>query len=128
LEYRQRIEVAARGSEMNTKITEPGSKIAEKLDTNSDGILSDQELHDLKMQERLMRLNDEDAKRDQQRYMVWFSAISVTVYIAILMTPIVPLERVDMLQSVGTTWLISNMGIIGAFIGFNAIKKNGNGK
>ena len=111
-----------------TKTTEPGSKLAEELDKNSDGVLSDQELHDLKMQERMMRLADEDAKRDQQRYMVWFSAISVTVYIAILMTPIVPLERVDMLQSVGTTWLISNMGIVGAFIGFNAIKKNGHGK
>ena len=111
-----------------TKTTEPGSKLAEELDKNSDGVLSDQELHDLKMQERMMRLADEDAKRDQQRYMVWFSAISVTVYIAILMTPIVPLERGDMLQSVGTTWLISNMGIVGAFIGFNAIKKNGNGK
>ena len=53
-----------------TKTTEPGSQLAEQLDKNSDGVLSDQELHDLKMQERMMRLADEDAKRDQQRYMV----------------------------------------------------------
>ena len=76
----------------------------------------------------MIRLVNQYKKEDQQRYMVWFSALAVTAYIAILMTPIVPLERLNHLSSIGSTWVISNMGIIGAFIASNAfIKKNGNG-
>ena len=94
----------------------------EKLDTNDDGIITDDEL---KMKERLMRLENNDKKEDQQRYMVWFSAVSVTVFIIILMLPIVPLDRVDHLSNIAQTWVISNMGIIGAFIASNALKQNG---
>ena len=105
---------------------EKGSALAEKLDTNGDGIVTDQELM---MKERMVRLENQDKKEDQQRYMVWFSALAVTAYIIVLMTPIVPLERLDHLSSIGSTWVISNMGIIGAFIASNAfVKKNGNGE
>ena len=111
---------------MNQKTLEKGSVLAEKLDTNGDGVVTDQELM---MKERMVRLENQDKKEDQQRYMVWFSAIGVTAYIVILMTPIVPLERLDHLSSIGSTWVISNMGIIGAFIASNAfVKKNGNGE
>ena len=75
------------------------------------------------MKERLVRLENQDKKEDQQRYMVWFSALSVTVFIVVLMLPVVPLERVDHLSSIASTWVISNMGIIGAFISSNAFKK-----
>ena len=75
------------------------------------------------MKERLVRLENQDKKEDQQRYMVWFSALSVTVFIVVLMLPVVPLERVDHLSSIASTWVISNMGIIGAFIASNAFKK-----
>ena len=111
---------------MNQKTLEKGSILAEKLDTNGDGVVTDQELM---MKERMVRLENQDKKEDQQRYMVWFSALAVTVYIIVLMTPIVPLERLDHLSSIGSTWVISNMGIIGAFIASNAfVKKNGNGE
>tara|TARA_B100001057_G_scaffold315622_1_gene315748 strand:- start:7741 stop:8079 length:339 start_codon:yes stop_codon:yes gene_type:complete len=111
---------------MSQKVLEKGSPLAEKLDTNGDGIITDKELM---MKERMVRLENQDKKEDQQRYMVWFSALAVTAYIIVLMTPIVPLERLDHLSSIGSTWVISNMGIIGAFIASNAfIKKNGNGE
>ena len=97
----------------------------ENADTNGDGVVTDEEL---RLRERMIRLENQDKKEDQQRYMVWFSALAVTAYIAILMTPIVPLERLNHLSSIGSTWGISNMGIIGAFIASNAfVKKNGNG-
>ena len=97
----------------------------ENADTNGDGVVTDEEL---RLRERMIRLENQDKKEDQQRYMVWFSALGVTAYIAILMTPIVPLERLNHLSSIGSTWVISNMGIIGAFIASNAfVKKNGNG-
>jgi hypothetical protein len=111
---------------MSQKVLEKGSPLAEKLDANGDGIITDKELM---MKERMVRLENQDKKEDQQRYMVWFSALAVTAYIIVLMTPIVPLERLDHLSSIGSTWVISNMGIIGAFIASNAfVKKNGNGE
>ena len=58
--------------------------------------------------------------------MVWVSAISVTIYIGILMTDLVSIERLDHLSSIGNTWVLSNMGVIGAFLASNAFgKKNG---
>ncbi len=109
---------------MKQKKLEKGS-VWEKADTNGDGVVTDQEMA---MRERMVLLENRDKKEDQQRYMVWFSAISVTAFIIILMLPIVPLDRLDMLSSIASTWVISNMGIIGAFIASNAFKKNGETK
>ena len=83
---------------------------------------------ELEIEEKKLRLENNNAKEDQQRYMVWFSAVSVTVYIGVLMTDLVSLERLDHLSSIGNTWVLSNMGIIGAFIASNVFIKNGNGK
>jgi|TARA_R100001443_G_scaffold25191_3_gene37868 hypothetical protein len=108
------------------KKLQKGSILAEELDTNGDGVVTDQELM---LKERMMRLENQDKKEDQQRYMVWFSAISVTLFIVVLMLPVVPLDRVDHLSSIASTWVISNMGIIGAFIAGNAFsRKSGGGK
>ena len=108
------------------KKLQKGAILAEELDTNGDGVVTDQELM---LKERMMRLENQDKKEDQQRYMVWFSAISVTLFIVVLMLPVVPLDRVDHLSSIASTWVISNMGIIGAFIAGNAFsRKSGGGK
>ena len=108
------------------KKLQKGSILAEELDTNGDGVVTDQELM---LKERMMRLENQDKKEDQQRYMVWFSAISVTLFIVVLMLPVVPLDRVDHLSSIASTWVRSNMGIIGAFIAGNAFsRKSGGGK
>ena len=87
-----------------------------------------EELEELEVEEKKLRLENNNAKEDQQRYMVWFSAVSVTIYIGVLMTDLVSLERLDHLSSIGNTWVLSNMGIIGAFIASNVFLKNGNGK
>ena len=102
-----------------SKKLEKGS-VYEKLDTNGDGIVSDKEF-DIK--QKLVLLENEDKKQDQQRYLVWFSALSVTVFIVVLMTPIIPMERIDHLSGIAEIWVLSNMGVIGSFIGFNQINK-----
>ena len=66
---------------------------------------------------------NEDKKQDQQRYLVWFSALSVTAFIIVLMTPLIPMERIDHLSGIAEIWVLSNMGVIGSFIGFNQIAK-----
>jgi nicotinamide riboside transporter PnuC len=90
------------------------------LDANGDGVVSDQEFE---MKQKLVLLENEDKKQDQQRYLVWFSALSVTVFIVVLMTPLIPMERIDHLSGIAEIWVLSNMGVIGSFIGFNQIAK-----
>ena len=106
---------------MTQKKLQKGS-VWEKADANGDNIITDSEIA---LRERMIRIENQDKKEDQQRYMVWFSAISVTAFIIVLMLPVVPLDRLNMLSSIASTWVISNMGIIGAFIASNAFKKNG---
>ena len=100
------------------KTLQKDSKYA-KADTNGDGIVSDKELE---IRERMVLLEN----RDKKRHLVWFSAITVTVFIIVLMTPVVPIDRIDHLSGIGEIWILSNMGIIGSFIGFNQLAKRGN--
>ena len=106
---------------MTQKKFEKGSKIAESLDTNGDNLITDQEFL---LKERSIFLENEDKKQDQQRYLVWFSALTVTIFIVVLMTPIIPIERIDHLSGIAEIWVLSNMGVIGSFIGFNQINNN----
>ena len=88
------------------------------LDTDGDGVVSDQEFE---MKQKLVLLENEDKKQDQQRYLVWFSALSVTAFIVALMTPLIPIQRIDHLSGIAEIWVLSNMGVIGSFIGFNQL-------
>ena len=42
------------------------------------------------------------------------------------MTPFVPIERIDHLSGIAEIWVLSNMGVIGSFIGFNQLAKRSN--
>ena len=61
---------------MAQKKLEKGS-IWEKADANGDGVVSD---HEMAMRERMVLLENRDKKEDQQRYIVWFSALTVTAF------------------------------------------------
>ena len=106
---------------MTQKTLEKGS-VWEKADTNGDGVVTDQEMA---LKERMVLLENRDKKEDQQRYLVWFSALTVTAFIVVLMTPVVPMERIDHLSGIAEIWVLSNMGVIGSFIGFNQLAKRG---
>ena len=106
---------------MTQKKLEKGS-IWEKADTNGDGVVSDSEMA---IKERMILLENRDKKEDQQRYLVWFSALTVTIFIIVLMTPLVPIDRISHLSGIAEIWVLSNMGVIGSFIGFNQLAKRG---
>ena len=106
---------------MTQKQLEKGS-IWEKADTNGDGVVTDREMA---IKERMVLLENRDKKEDQQRYLVWFSAVTVTVFIIVLMTPLVPIERIDHLSGIAEIWVLSNMGVLTSFIGFNQLAKRG---
>ena len=106
---------------MTQKKLEKGS-VWEKADTNGDGVVTDREMA---IKERMVLLENRDKKEDQQRYIVWFSALTVTAFIGVLMTPLVPIDRIDHLSGIAEIWVLSNMGVIGSFIGFNQLAKRG---
>ena len=91
--------------------------IWEEADLDHDGIVTDKEIA---LTEKMIRMENNDKMADQQRMMVWVSLISVILFIAVLLTPWVSIERVNALISFGSTWVVANMGIIGAFIASNA--------
>ena len=104
---------------MKQKKLEKGS-VWEKADANGDGIVTDQEMA---MRERMVLLENRDKKVDQQRYLVWFSALTVTAFIVVLMTPLIPVDRISHLSGIAEIWVLSNMGILASFIGFNQLAK-----
>ena len=97
---------------MTQKQLEKGS-IWEKADTNGDGVVTDREMA---IKERMVLLENRDKKEDQQRYLVWFSAVTVTAFIIVLMTPLVPIERLDHLSGIAEICVLSNMGVLASFI------------
>ena len=110
---------------MTQKKLEKGS-VWEKADSNGDGVVSDQEMA---MRERMVLLENRDKKEDQQRHLVWFSALTVTAFIVVLMTPLVPVDRISHLSGIAEIWVLSNMGVLASVIGFNQLsKRNGNGE
>ena len=106
---------------MTQKKLQKGS-IWEKADKNGDGIVDDKELE---IRERMILLENRDKKEDQQRYLVWFSALTVTAFIVVLMTPLIPVDRISHLSGIAEIWVLSNMGILASFIGFNQLAKRG---
>ena len=48
-----------------------------KYDLDGDGVITDKELE---MDEKLMRIENEDKKQDAQRYMAWFSLWGMLLY------------------------------------------------
>ena len=61
---------------MAQKKLEKGSEY-EKYDLDGDGIVTDEELE---MDEKLMRLDNEDKKEDAQRWMAWFALLGMLLY------------------------------------------------
>ena len=96
-----------------------------QADLDGDGIVTTEELD---KHERFIKIDNQNRKEDQSRFIILFSVFSVTAFIAVMLTPWVSVERVQVLQPIGRTWVIANMGIIGAFLGINGytkIKENG---
>tara|TARA_R100001594_G_scaffold109984_2_gene144708 strand:+ start:553 stop:879 length:327 start_codon:yes stop_codon:yes gene_type:complete len=107
---------------MKQKKLDPGSKYND-LDLDGDGVVSDVEFE---MAEKLTRLENNDAKDDQIRRMAWVSMISVIVLVLLVLSPIIPDNRVQMCTALISTYIVTNLGILATFMATSAwSKKNG---
>lgn len=101
------------------KKLEPNSEY-EKYDLDGDGIVTDEELD---MDERLMRLDNEDKKQDAQRNMAWFALFGMLLYPALVVLSIWSgLDKAaSVLGDMAPTYFVSVAAIVAAFYGKEAL-------
>ena len=107
-----------------SKKLEKGSQY-EQFDLDGDGIVSDDELA---RSEHMIRLENSDKMQDQQRMLCWVSSVSSIILIVLVMSPVIPDTRVEMVTALLSTYVIANLGIVATFMGttaFTRSKENG---
>lgn len=96
-----------------------------KHDLDGDGIITDDEIS---REERIIRLENNDKMQDQQRLLCWVSSISSIILIVLVMSPVIPDARVEMVTALLSTYIVANLGIVSVFMGataFTRLKENG---
>ena len=109
---------------MTQKKLQKGSQY-EQFDLDGDGIVSDEELS---RSEHMIRLENSDKMQDQQRMLCWVSSISSIILIVLVMSPVIPDARVEMVTALLSTYVVANLGIVATFMGttaFTRSKENG---
>ena len=103
------------------KQLEPGSKYA-PFDKDGDGIVSDEEFE---MEEKLMRMENEDKKQDAQRNMAWFALSGMLLYpFAVVVAQWLGLEQAaKILGDMASVYFVSVAAIVAAFYGSQALTK-----
>ena len=106
---------------MSAKKLEPQSKY-EKYDLDGDGIVTDEEFD---MDQKLMRLENEDKKEDAQRNMAWFALFGMLLYPSLVVISVLfGLEKAaSVLGDMAPTYFVSVAAIVAAFFGSQAIVK-----
>ena len=99
------------------------------LDTDGDGIITDEEMARAKEiaefeHKKAMREN-EDAKEDQIRQMAWFALWGMLLYpVLILMTSIFGVDSAaQIIGDIAPTYFVAIAGLVAAFFGAQAYSK-----
>lgn len=109
-----------RKTKMANKKLQQESKY-EKYDLDGDGIVTDAEFE---MDQKLIRLENEDKKEDAQRNMTWFALAGLLLYpVMIIMCNVTGQEiAAENLTTIAPTYCIAVVGIVAAFFGAQAYK------
>ena len=103
------------------KKLEKGSQYA-KYDVDGDGVVTDEELD---MDERMMRLENEDKKQDAQRYMAWFALWGMLLYPSMVVICILLSldQAAKILGDMAAVYYVSVAAIVAAYFGAQALAK-----
>ena len=101
------------------KRLEPGSKYA-SFDRDGDGTITDEEFE---MEEKLMRMENEDKKQDAQRNMAWFALGGMLLYPAfVIAATLFSLDNAaKILGDMAAVYFVSVAAIVAAFYGKEAL-------
>jgi hypothetical protein len=104
------------------KTLEPNSDY-EKYDLDGDGVVTDEEFE---MDQKLVRLENEDKKEDAQRHMAWFALFGMLLYPSLVVVSVFTgLEKAAIvLGDMAPTYFVSVAAIVAAFFGKEAYVKS----
>lgn len=88
-----------------------------KYDLNEDGRVDDEELAKFRT---IIEMENQDQKADTQRKMGWVAISGLVIGQAVLMTPLIELERITAIQDIMGTFHYACAGIVGAYFGVTA--------
>ena len=110
---------------MAQKKLEKGSEY-EHLDIDGDGIVTDEELD---MDERMMRLENEDKRQHAQRYMAWFALWGMLLYPSLVVIALlIGLDQAaKILGDMAAVYYVSVAAIVAAYFGTQALNNKNNG-
>jgi hypothetical protein len=96
-----------------------------KFDVNGDGNIDQTEWDKLALEDKRLRMADEDAQRDAQRQMAWFALFGMLLYpFAIIICNLANLdEAMKSLASIAGVYFVSVAAIVAAFYGKEAYTK-----
>jgi hypothetical protein len=88
-----------------------------QFDTDGDGIVSDEEMAQA---EKILELENRDAKEDQLRQMAWVAMMSMVVFTIVLFLPIIDTDRISALDNLLQMFYIAQAGVVATFFGSSA--------
>ena len=97
------------------------------MDSSTKSKLTDSEIA---REEKILRIENADKMQDQQRIICWVSSLSSIILIVLAMSPIIPLERIETVTALLSTYVVANLGIVASFMAATAwakVRENGNG-
>lgn len=67
------------------------------------------------LKEKLIALENKDKKEDQQRRMAWVAMVSMILLTTLVLSPIIPVERLSTLSNIIEMFYIAQAGVVAAF-------------
>ena len=97
----------------------------DKADADNNGHIDKREWEKLELEDTRRRMADSDAKRDQERKMIWYVLIAMLLYpLSIIITSWVGLtQATESLTSIAGVYFVSASSLCAAFFGFSAMGK-----
>jgi len=115
-----------RGRPPKAKTLQADSQFAQ-FDADGDGIVSDAELmaaeRAAELKAKIERWRNEDALQDRQRTIALVAMLSTIAVIGALLSPYIPIDRMNAAQGFVNTFLVAQTGIVVGFMGASAWSK-----
>jgi hypothetical protein len=90
------------------------------IDNDANTILDEE----IETTEKLLALELTEKKANTQQRMAWIALISMLIFVVILLTPLISVERLQALSDLFGLYFISISGIISAYFGFSSWQSN----
>lgn len=86
-------------------------------DYDGDGKISE---NDISTTQELIEIENRDKKEDQQRRMAWLAMGSMVIFTALLFTPIISIDRLQVIGDILGMFYIAQAGVVATFFGSQA--------